>query len=352
MNNLIIKRHTQLSQINSKKKQDILSIYGVPEMLDNITRKERSELLNRILCGTVFINSLNECNHAEDFIIEIPYELRKLLKEGKATFDNSSKSSGSYTPNIRIKNEKGIAGQATISKGTDDLAITRSISNLAMMGMIQSVLAKLDDINEKLDDIIIGQKNDRIGEVIGHFKSFMDLYTSIKNDDEMRSAANLAYMNIHSGLAKIHLQIDEYRKKLDKAPQNHLKVFWNGICHPFTNTISKYQKIYSNYVCDLQLYNRLILLSDVLLYLKGDYEAMKRSHISMNKYCQEYMDESFKKKMTFLTNGHIDGLYNIQNHIKALNDALDGYLDKNLIIECNHEEVKLINSRSNEPKDI
>ena len=300
--------------------------------------------LNNISCGTVFINSLNEVSHAEDFIVEIPSGLRKLLKEGKATFDMSSKSPGSYTPNIRIKGENGIAGQATITKGTNDLAITRSLSNLAMMGMVQSVLAKLDTIDEKLDEIIIGQKNDRIGEVIGHFKGFMDLYPSINSVDELRNAANQAYMEIHSGLTKIHLQIDEYRKKLEKAPKNHLIAFWKGFCHPMTKTISKYQEAYSNYIYDLQLYNRLILLSDVLLYLKGDYEAMERNHMAMNKYCHEYMDDSFIKKMMFLTNGHITGIINIQNHMKALNEAINGYWDKNLIIECSHKEVKLINS--------
>ena len=43
---LVAKQRTQLSQRNSKKKQDILAIYGVPEMLDKITQKERSNLLN------------------------------------------------------------------------------------------------------------------------------------------------------------------------------------------------------------------------------------------------------------------------------------------------------------------
>ena len=136
-NELIAKQRTQLSQSSSNKKQDILAIYGVPEMLDKITQKERSNLLNSISCGTVFINSLNEVSHAEDFIVEIPSGLRKLIEEGKATFDSSSKSPGSYTPNIRVKGENGIAGQATITKGTDDLALTRSLSNLAMMGMVQ-----------------------------------------------------------------------------------------------------------------------------------------------------------------------------------------------------------------------
>lgn len=351
-NELVAKQRTQLSQSSSNKKQDILAIYGVPEMLDKITQKERSNLLNSISCGTVFINSLNEVSHAEDFIVEIPSGLRKLIEEGKATFDSSSKSPGSYTPNIRVKGENGIAGQATITKGTDDLALTRSLSNLAMMGMVQSVLAKLDVIDEKLDNIIIGQKNDRIGEVIGHFKGFMDLYPSIKKDDEMRYAANQAYMQIHSGLSKIHLQIDEYRKKLEEAPKNHLVSFFKGFRHPLTNTTSNYQEAYSNYVFDLQLYNRLILLSDVLLYLKGDHEAMERNHMVMNKYCEEYMDESFIKRMKFLTNGHINGINNIQNHMKALNEAINGYWDKNLIIECSHKEVGLIKPNENESKEI
>ena len=55
-NELIAKQRTQLSKSNSNKKQDILAIYGVPEMLDKITQKERLNLLNCISCGTVFLD--------------------------------------------------------------------------------------------------------------------------------------------------------------------------------------------------------------------------------------------------------------------------------------------------------
>ena len=221
-----------------------------------------------------------------------------------------------------------------------------------MMAMVQSVLVKLDGIDEKLDEVIIGQKNDRIGEVIGHFKGFMDLYPSLKKEDEMRIAANQAYMDIHSGLVKIHLQIDEYRKQLEKAPKSHVSAFWQGVIHPLSDISSKYQKIYSNYVYDLQLYNRLILLADVLLYLKGDTEVMERNHKAMTIYCQDNLDESFVKNMKFLTNNHIDGINNIQNHLKALNNSLSGYWDKNLIIECNHKDVQLISTSENETEQI
>lgn len=346
---LVVNKHTQLC-INDTRKKDILEFYGVPGWLDKISQKERSNLLNSISCGGVFINSLHDISHASDFKLEIPSGFRKLINEGKAAFDSSSKSPGSFTPNIRIKGEKGIVGQATITKDVDVQSVARSLSNLALMGMLQSALAKLDVIEKKVDEIINGQKIDRIGIVIGSFRGFMNLYPSIKYDDEMRLTANKAFMNMDVGLAQIHQQIDEYRKILDEAPKDHLHVFWKGFCNPLKGTVKYYQEIYSKFVYDLQLYNRLILLSDVVLYLKGDYEVIERNHKTMKAYCQEYIDEPFIEKMKFLANNHIDGIFSIQNHMKAIDEAIEN-MDGNLLIECNHNEVQLIKTNDDESKN-
>lgn len=145
-----------------------------------------------------------------------------------------------------------------------------------MMAMVQSILEKLETIEEKIEDIKQGQKNDRVGTIIGYFKAFMDLYPTFKSADEMNIAANSAYMGMQSGLSKLHLQIDEERKKLSGAPSNHFQTLLKSITNPFSNKAVYYQKCYEDYVYDIQLYNRLILLSDIILYLKGDNDAMRK----------------------------------------------------------------------------
>lgn len=340
-NELIVKEKTQISPSSTQK--DILSLYNVPDMLDKITKKEKSNFLNMLNCGAIGADSINRIVNAEGFIVEIPKGLRDALRTGQATLYKSSKNIGSFTPNIRLRGENGIKGQITISEGTDYQAITQSISNLAMMAMVQSVLEKLDVIEGKVDDIIDGQKNDRVGTIIGSFKSFMDLYPTFKSKEELDSAAILHYNDIQQGLAQLHLQLELERKKLIDAPKNGLQIFWKSICHPFRSNLDLYRKYYSDFVYDLQLYNRLILLSDIILYLKGDPDIMERNHKTILEYCNLYLNKEFRKTMNFIMNKNTKGLSNIDNYNKNLSKSLQNFLQKEICIECKAEDVKLLN---------
>ncbi|MBF1620471.1 MAG: hypothetical protein HXO42_08305 [Prevotella sp.] len=349
---LVVKPTTEIATQTSKR--DILSLYGVPEMLDRIVKKEKNNLFENLCCGTIVLDSLNKVAHSKDFIVEIPGGFREMLNAGKAAFDKSTKNLGGFTPNIRIKGESGIKGQATIVQKADTQAITQSMSNLAMMAMVQSVLEKLDVIEEKVEEIKMGQKDDRIGCIIGHFKGFMDLYPTFKSSEELNIAATMAYMNMQSGLAKLHLQIENERRKLDGAPSDEWRSLWKSVTHPYRNESGRYQKCYEDYIYDIQLYNRLILLSDVVLYLKGDNEAIKRNHNIMAQYCKDYLDETFKQNMEYLMMNKTQGIDNVLAYNKNLGLALDGILGADIRIECKQSEVKLLNIKEdeeNEPKE-
>lgn len=338
---LIVKTKTGISLNN--KKCDILSLYGVPTMLDKIVKKEKINLLNKLECGTIVVDSLNNLLSSESFVVEIPSGFREMLKSGKAAFDKSNKNSGAFTPNIRIKGETGIKGQVSIIKKVDSQSITKCLSNLAMMAMVQSMLENLEAIGEKLEDVKQGQKNDRVGTIIGHFKAYMDLYPTFKSVNEMDNAATLAYMNMQSGLSQLHLQIDEERKKLNEAPSNHFQALLKSISHPLRNMAEYYQRCYENYVYDIQLYNRLILLSDIILYLKGDNDAMRRNHDIMVRYCNQYIDNNFKNMINYLTNNKSEGLNNIIKYNKSLDIALEGLNISDIKIECKSNDVKYLN---------
>lgn len=339
-NNIVVRDKTEIAV--QSKKTDILSLYGVPSMLDKITQKEKSNLLNKLNCGAVLADSLNKLAHSDGFFVEIPKGLRQALEKGEATLDKSGNNPGSFTPNIRVKGKKGIQGQVTISKGTDSQAVTQSLSNLAMMSMVQSVLEKMEVIEAKLDDIKNGQKNDRIGKIIGSFKAFMDLYPTFKSQEDLDRAATIAFMQMHEGLAQLHLQIDEERRKLSSAPSNGWSVLLNSMLHIMRNDLAQYRELYNDYVYDLQLYNRLILLSDVVVYLKGDSSVIQRSHSTMQKYCQEYLDVDFRSKMKYIMHRETTELENIDSYNQNLNKALEGVLLKDLHIECKKEDVKYL----------
>lgn len=346
---LKVKSKTEIAKQASPK--DILSLYGVPGMLDQVVKKEKSTLLKNLSCGGVILDTLNKLTHNEDFFVDIPAGLREMLKSGTATLDKSTKNLGSFTPNIRIKGETGIKGQATIVQKVDKRKITQNMSNLAMLAIVQSVLERLDVIEEKVEDVKKGQKDDRIGSIIGYFKGFMDLYPTFKSSEELNSAATMAYLNMQSGLAKLHLQIEENRKKLDGAPENVWQALWKSITHPFHNESKRYQECYQDYIYDIQLYNRLILLSDVVLHLKGDNEAIEWNHKIMVDYCEHYIDNSFKQKMEYLMENNTQGITNIFDYNRNLGLALDGGLVKGMTIECKLDDVKSLNIEENESKE-
>jgi hypothetical protein len=340
---LIVNPKTEIA-INTNKK-DILALYEVPILLDRIIEKEKIELLNKLNCGAVILDSLNKLANSNSFIVEIPSGLREMIKSGKAVFDKSGKNPGSFTPNIRIKGEMGIKGQATIVQKTDAQAITQSLSNLAMMAMVQSVLAKLDVIEKKLEVIKTGQRNDRIGDIVGSFKGFVDLYPTFKTSEELNYAANDAYLKMQGALAKIHLQIEEERKELDDAPRNDWQAFLKSISNPFRNESERLQKCYESYVYDIQLYNRLILLTDIILYLKGDNGAIVRNHKAMVEYCKQYIDDSFREKMSYLMCNKTIDITNILEYNKRLEQTLKDVNIKGIQIECKIEDVKYLNNQ-------
>lgn len=347
-NEIIIKTITEIAPRRPRK--DILALYGVPQMLDKITQKEKTNLLNHLNCAMMGVNSLNEIAHSDGFFVEIPKGLREALRTGKATLDKSGKNPGSYTPNIRVKGKSGIQGQVTISKGTDSQAITQSISNLAMMGMIQEILAKMEIIEEKVDDIKEGQKDDRVGNVIGPFKGFMDLYPTFKTQEDLNFAATQTYLAMQKGLAQLHLQIDKEYKKLKNAPKKKKEVFWHTIISIkdyWGDYIGRYQRMYADYVYDLQIYNRLILLSDVILYLKGDTGAIQRNHQVMLQYCHDKIDVDFRKRMCFLTDSEIPDILNIDEFNANMRKSLEGLFINGLQIECKIEDTKLLEKTIN-----
>ena len=108
-NELTLKSETQLAPELSDV--DILSIYKVPASIDKMVEKNKTDLLNKLNCGAVLIDAFAEIGNSTDFMVDIPAGLRNMLKSGKAVFDNSAKSPGNFTPNIRIvgKNEIGRA---------------------------------------------------------------------------------------------------------------------------------------------------------------------------------------------------------------------------------------------------
>lgn len=67
--------------------------------------------------------------------------------------------------------------------------------------------------------------NNRIGKVLGAFKTVKDLYPSFQSKEERNIALNNAYAQMQEGLTEIHLSIEEKRKVLQECPKNGREIF-------------------------------------------------------------------------------------------------------------------------------
>ncbi|MDN0070882.1 hypothetical protein QVN97_02510 [Bacteroides caecigallinarum] len=342
---LVVKEKTTLSKSVSQS-NDLLVYYGIPEFIDEISKSNRTNIMNSLECGTIILDALNQISDSQDFVVEIPQELRQMINEGKAHFDDSHKSQGKYTPNIRIKGEKGIKGQACIGKNSNTKKITGSMSSLAMMAMIQSVIAKLDDVCEFVQDILKGQQYDRISKVIGSFKAFVDLYPYFKSEDEMQNFANVVNLDMQQGLSAIHQSLDNKIKKLSQAPKNNFQVFYREAFRFTTTTsVSKYREIYKEFIYEMRLYSRLIILSDIILGCKGlPPTAISQNHKSFNDYCDNNLTTHFLSSMEFLIDTHETGLREILEFNKSLALGINQLEKSPMNIECNRQEIKYLNN--------
>lgn len=342
---LILKSESSLQKKQNEEK-DILYYYGVPGFMEEIVKRNKTEMLNCLACAAVTLDSLNQASHANGFFVHIPEGMRKLINEGKAHFDKSSKILGEFSPNIRMNGSKTINGQATIYKDIDSQKLTSSLSNLAIMAMMQVVVSKLEDIGEMTQDLLQGQHDDRVSKILGAFKSFSDLYFTFTSDVELQIQAGNAYSQMQEGLTALLHEIENKRMKLLQAPKNHIQVLIKSFTsNPLKNKTKEYQKIYGEFLYDLRLYCRLIIMSDIVLGCKGaTADVVIRNHKPFNDYCKDKLSLSFQNDISYLTHQEDTGLKAILNFNASVNNGIEQLKSSPLTIECENKYVKLLNT--------
>ena len=339
---LVLKNNSSLSK-KSDEEKDILSYFGISGLMDEIVKRNKTDMLNCLACAAGTVDAINQASHAEGFFVHIPEGMRKLINEGKAHFDKSNKNPGEFSPNIRIDGSKTIDGQATIYKDIDSQKLTGSLSNLAMMAMMQGVMVKLDDIGEMTQDLLQGQHDDRVSKILGAFKSFSDLYFTFTSDLELQILAGNANNQIREGLEALLHEIDAKRKKLLHAPKNNFQVVLYALA-PGKNVSKKYQKIYKEFLYDLRLYSRLIIMSDIILGCKGaTADVIIRNHQPFNDYCNDKLSQPFQENISFLMDEEDTGLKGILSFNASINNGIEQLKSSSLKIECDNKDVKLLN---------
>lgn len=330
-----------------KQPQNVYTDFSLPFFNQELLKDEKNNFL-RILCRSaieadVIVQGLNGVK----LEVIIPEALRNAMATGKAHFDKSNKIKGDYAPSIRMNDGSGIEANVTLRPGFDPRAITGCLANLSYMMMLEKVLDNLEIIEDKLDNLLIGQKSDRFSKVIGPFISYYSRLSEYKSEEEKRNAANTALISMQQGLVSIHNVLEEtdYQELL-KAPNNAWQAFINELFH---NGIGKerktfvYRRKYAQFVYDLTLYYKFILLKDVLQLTIGDSMSTieKYNHVPFEELCKRLSTKDFLKKMEKANDRKANELQLLSDHSHDDMILLAQPASK-IIIPLNEKDIQLI----------
>lgn len=316
-------------QISSNALQD----FSISVIIDDFAETTRSRTLDLMGISSASIDAINQIKNSKSFLVEIPKQFIEGIKNGDFKFDKSSKIKGNFTPNIRDVNGN-LVGQATISEGVNPTVVTSSIMNMAMMSMLAEVSHKLDMMDEKLDEILTGQHQDRIAEVISGFQSFYLAFKSSKDPNELRQRAFIAYNTINEGITKLHFEFDSKCKILNRAPKNDFQSFIKGI-----SRVKKDKNRYYQLESDLKLYYQLHTLLEIVAIYAFDEESTYDVHRPISNMINRLFDDQFIRNMAYITGKDSELL--LISQVSQIDKNYSNNIQYNYIsIEADNTEIK------------
>lgn len=322
-----------VSKNELKKTQTVFDDFSLPILVSDFQEDSRKNLISLFGVGSVAGDAANKTLHSGIYQVEIPGEFIDGLRCGKLKLDNSSKIQGNFTPNIRDA-EGNLVGQATIKEGVDSQIVTTSVMNVAMMTMLAEVSKKLDEMNETLEEIKTGQKNDRVAKAISGFEAFYYAYKSDKlSPEEKRASAVSAFQQMDEGINQIHFDLEAQAKKISRrAPGSSLMAALYGI-----EGVTMERRRYDRFEADLALYYQLRTLAVMIASYAYGSDAAYNEHQKVTRFCERIFTDKFMCKVCYLCDKPVQELLpqRIMNANKQLAESRDF---KKIVIEVSQKE--------------
>jgi len=309
-NNLVLK--------DQKEEKGILS-YLVPlDEYNTFIEREKVDLLGYLNLGVIGANIAN-MELAKKLIVDVPEHLREGLNNGSYHLGNSNVQNGNFCPNVYDENNN-LVGQVTLKEGVDYSKVTSSITSIALLAQMQQMNNKLDEILEIVQDIKQTQTNKTIAKITSAFSSFVKMYPNL-TEAEMRIQAQNAYAQMETGLQEFLFEIDELKKKLDKAPKNAWHKYLYGL-NPknFGQPVKfKYKPIFQKFFSYIMSYQYFLVLQGLVFSkVAKDQMAVNKIFKDVPIYFEDKLSLEFRNKMCYALN------QNLQNDFDLLlNTAKD-----------------------------
>lgn len=337
---LILKKKTQLQK--DSYNNDPFSLYKLGPAIDKIVAKEKLDLINTFCGGASYANLIRQLSDSSQILVEIPDKFSTAINNGSAVFAPSQKMPGNFTPNIMQDGK--IVGQATLKETTDMSKLYNGVANMAVMAMLQNVMGKLDVIDEKITKLLKTHKNDWIGQAIGAFIAFANLYDTFKSKEELNFQVNHSYTDMNEAMGKMLQHMRDLRNELENCPHNTWQTIKSALLHPTRNIPEEMQAKYSELMSDIHIYSRLLLLKNYLLFLKqGADSTFTIPHDPYFEFCKIYLNDDFKSVMEYINDRPAYEIEKINKQRIKIENCLSENQDKKIKFEVTKKELLIAN---------
>ena len=248
---------------------DQFSIKGFRNSL--VTVNEKTNLIMETVAD-IISDKNQDCEVSEKYVVNISDETKDLIDKGVVKLDTNKQGEVF----AQVKNSNGKYGEKlSIRKELEEKGLSAKEVEIAMqMKAIQDVLVKiveiLDDIGEHVNDILIGQQNDRIGLYYSGMNLFLES-NSIQDETLKKYLVAQAIRALNDSNAQMIQQIRSDIQYLSSGKYNHLKsVRKDKIDEKISSITNCYDIVYRSSFLKAAIYNSV-----------GEFNAMLTT-------CEEY----------------------------------------------------------------
>lgn len=244
--------------------ENVYSDFGLDFYAQKEMHKSLSLLLENLDFSTVsdkVKDIIQQLQQKGEISINIPETLQKKLKE----FTQDKKVVSINEDSIQILNDKkelvaNVPFKMNISKST----ISKLIPYIGFVIVMYEISAALESLNEKVNDVLKGQMDDREAKCI----AAIETYYILKDQTPKWQRASLirnTFPLIEEGLIQIHMQIERLYQKICLMPTSDWKLFIQTITNFSHDSAGEQGHIITEFVYALIRYKRFIEYSKVIL---------------------------------------------------------------------------------------
>ena len=297
-----------------------------------------AKIVGEVISTANSISALtNVINPETYYIIDMPVEIRKGLESGKYWLTKKKKGTLMAQVKHMVNGKKEILTNLDIKE--DKMPSSQSLTDMtnvayqqAMQQQLSQIQEKLDEIQVKVDEIEKGQKDDRIGEILGgkiNLKTALAMKDETNRNQQLNNIAHDLFISTGKMQKIIKRKIGSFKK----VPATDFAIYLHQVF------ISNYKtKIDREFEDICELVNYYIESQNLLVYV---YKVLKED---------KAIGEIYKTNMDFVQSIDFNNLKTINNLYPEKEESIEWY--ENPISFLEDKKQKFITATNIENKNL